>query len=639
MLYFHCRGGGNLNQKKEIYVTSARSKQILAACVFALFAGGFNGCSNSLTGNSAVQINPSTAVLFPGQTLQFNVVANVPNVPQFVWEVNGVVGGSASTGTITTNGVYTAPKTPTAQTIQVGVRSQPAQAQVLIFNSGQPTSGTVAQTQNPLVATYAIPAPMGASVAVQFGTDTTYGQSTSNVFAPPAGGNVTVLVAGMRASTTYHMQALINLSDGSQAMDTDHTFTTGSIPASQLPNITTQLSAGGTPSPGVELLSLTQGESANVLCAVVTDLGGNVIWYYPLPEGVFPEPIKLLPNGHMLLVTAGSENDFREVDLAGNIITDVTTQQITASVANIPAFQGAVWEGLNHDILALPNGHRVLLASIQRTIENVSGVTPGTVVLGNALIDWDPQKGAVWTWSTFDHLDLTYAPNGLADWTHGNALIYSPDDGNLIFSMRNLNWVVKINYNNGVGDGSILWHLGPNGDFTLPPGQAPIEWNYGQHYPTIQSANSTGVFSLMFFNNGNNRLVDSNNDQCGSPGVVACYSSVPIFQLDEDNMAANVLWEYNLTPAYSDCCGDALVLPNGNVEFDVAMNIHTPNLSYIEEVTQPGQLVWRMNITGNLAYRGFRIPSLYPGVTWPANTQAYARSGPAQKRVFSGPKL
>jgi arylsulfate sulfotransferase len=269
----------------------------------------------------------------------------------------------------------------------------------------------------------------------------------------------------------------------------------------------------------------------------------------------------------------------------------------------------------------------------------VSGVTPGTVVLGNALIDWDPQKGAVWTWSTFDHLDLTYAPNGLADWTHGNALIYSPDDGNLIFSMRNMNWVVKINYNNGAGDGSILWHLGPNGDFTLPPGQAPIEWNYGQHYPTIQSANSTGVFSLMFFNNGNNRLVDSNNDQCGSPGVTACYSSVPIFQLDEDNLAANVLWEYNLTPAYSDCCGDALVLQNGNVEFDVAMNIHTPNLSYIEEVTQPGQLVWRMNITGNLAYRGFRIPSLYPGVTWPANTQAYARSAPAQKRVFSGPKL
>jgi hypothetical protein len=60
---------------------SARLKQIFAACVFVLFAGGFNGCSNSLTGNSAAQISPSSAVLTPGQTLQFNVVANVPNVP------------------------------------------------------------------------------------------------------------------------------------------------------------------------------------------------------------------------------------------------------------------------------------------------------------------------------------------------------------------------------------------------------------------------------------------------------------------------------------------------------------------------------------------------------------------------------
>ena len=92
-----------------------------------------------------------------------------------------------------------------------------------------------------------------------------------------------------------------------------------------------------------------------------------------------------------------------------------------------------------------------------------------------------------------------------------------------ILSMRNQNWIVQIHYQDGTGDGGILWRLGPDGDFSLPSGQAPIEWNYGQHYPTVASPNSAGIFQLMFFNNGNNRLVDAANDVCGTPGFIPCY--------------------------------------------------------------------------------------------------------------------
>jgi hypothetical protein len=55
-----------------------------------------------------------------------------------------------------------------------------------------------------------------------------------------------------------------------------------------------------------------------------------------------------------------------------------------------------------------------------------------------------------------------------------------------------------------------------------------------------------------------------------------------------------------------------------NVEYDVAFDVHTPGVSYIQEVTQElnPQLLWQMNIAGQLAYRGFRIASLYPGVEW-----------------------
>ena len=59
-------------------------------------------------------------------------------------------------------------------------------------------------------------------------------------------------------------------------------------------------------------------------------------------------------------------------------------------------------------------------------------------------------------------------------------------------------------------------------------------------------------------------------------------------------------------------------LSNGNLEYDVAFNLFTPGVSTFQEVTQEQtpQLLWQMNITGQLAYRGFRIPSLYPGVEW-----------------------
>ena len=468
-------------------------------------------------------------------------------------------------------------------------------------------------------------APAGASVQVQFGLDTTYGFPTSFVPAPAGGGNVTVLVAGMRADTIYHMQATVNLNNGSPPLlDADHTFTTGSIPAAQLPVITAQQFGNGTPSDGIELFSLVPYSPGNLLSTVATDLEGNVIWYYALESNLCPEPVKPLPNGHMLVLALPVQgtnglSEIREVDLAGNIINRITLDEVNHAVAGIASFQAA---SFTHDVAVLPNGHWILLVNFPETINNVAGIPAGTSMVGDALVDWNVEQGtASWTWSTFDHLDLTRAPYGLADWTHSNAVIYSPDDGNLILSMRNQNWIIKINYGDGSGDGSILWRLGDGGDFSLPSGQAPIEWNYGQHYPTIVSPNSSGVFSLMFFNDGNNRLMDSNNDVCGTPGVGACYSSVPIFQLDESTDTATVLWEDNLLPYYSLCCGDALLLPNGDMEVDVAFDqTVTPDYSDIEEVTQTAtpELIWEMQVQGQLAYRGFRIPSLYPDQIWPA---------------------
>jgi arylsulfate sulfotransferase len=591
-------------------------------------------------GVSSTFITPSSVVLAPSQTFQFTVART--GLAQPVLLVNGVAGGSPSSGTITPDGFYTAPSTASGGQITIGIRGQSSSAAVALFNPAGFTPGSVAATQNPLVASYSIVVPAGTSVQVQFGLDTSYGFSTSMI-QTSTGGTVTLLVAGMRAGTTYHMQAIVDLIGGAQLLDTDHSFTTGSIPAERLPNITVQQFGTGTPSDGIELLSLDPNTGDdNLLSAVATDLQGNVIWYYDLGTSDWAFPVKPLPNGHMLVnaspTGATGVNEIREIDLAGNIINRISLNAVNQALRGTAAsFQIS---SFHHDVAVLPNGHYILLGNYQQTINNVPGIPTGTAMLGDALIDWDPQQAAVWVWSAFDHLDLTHAPYGLADWTHSNAIIYSPDDGNLILSMRNQNWIIKINYQNGAGDGSVLWRLGFGGDFTLPSGQAPAEWNYGQHYPTIVSPNSAGVFSLMFFNDGNGRLVDSNGDVCGGPGVGACYSSVPIFQLDESAMTATVLWEDNLFPYFSFCCGDALLLPNGDMEVDIAYDLSTtPGISDIEEVTQTltPELVWEMQVHGQLAYRGLRVPSLYPGQVWPAATQSKpSRALPSDSRAGSG---
>lgn len=93
----------------------------------------------------------------------------------------------------------------------------------------------------------------------------------------------------------------------------------------RVPAIKVTTSNGSAPAPGVDLISLTIG-NANQLLALATDVSGNVIWYYDYDSSLgIPQPMKLLPNGHMLLVlyTAGSAGGtLREIDLAGNVIKE-----------------------------------------------------------------------------------------------------------------------------------------------------------------------------------------------------------------------------------------------------------------------------------------------------------------------------
>jgi hypothetical protein len=68
---------------------------------------------------------------------------------------------------------------------------------------------SISPTTHPFVAKYTITLVKGVEVTVQFGLTTAYGRSTAPVPSPPGGGAVSILIAGMKASTTYHVRARV----------------------------------------------------------------------------------------------------------------------------------------------------------------------------------------------------------------------------------------------------------------------------------------------------------------------------------------------------------------------------------------------------------------------------------------------
>jgi len=316
-----------------------------------------------------------------------------------------------------------------------------------------------------------------------------------------------------------------------------------------------------------------------------------------------------LLNGHYVL---NSGADWKEVDLACNTIRDVTTTELDQSL-QVAGYSFGPLVAFHHDMLVLPNGHWIILANVYKEFNNLVGYPGTTNVLGDVLMDIDPNGNVVWAWSAFDHLDVNRHLQGLPDWTHSNALVYT-DDGNLLLSIRHQSWIIKIDYANGTGAGDIVWKLGDEGDFTLL-GSETNDWFYAEHYPNVLST-SGSQSTLAIFDNGNLRI-DSSGVACGStPSAPACYSRATMFQIDENTRLATLLWQY-LPGYYSNWGGSIDTLGNGDVEFNMS-NPFNEAASEILEVTHTDspQIVWQMTINGVASYRGYRIPSLYPGVTW-----------------------
>lgn len=505
--------------------------------------------------------------------------------------------------------------------LQLTTASGSATAQIPVM-----ATGTLAPADNPQVAIYSLTLPVAASVVINFGPTTAYGWPTSAT-SVAAGDTANLFVAGMQPNLTYHMQAQITLPDGSIVRDQDHSFTPQGPDPSLLPPLT-PAPATGSPVGGVEMLNVWD-ITGHKIPVVVTDTAGRELWYYsPGETDLEMTPSRLAPNGDILLCLEAPDtmqvhnrlqSGVREITLGGQTVREMRVPALNAALAN--AGSSLVLAGLSHDVLPLPDGHTVLLAETYKTFTNLT-CCPGqsTTLIGPALVDLDANWNVDWWWNGFDYLDPNRIIPGFSpyppDWTHANALMYTADH-DLLLSLRHQCWILKIDYADGTGSGQVLWKLGYQGDFTLAGGD-PSQWFYGQHMPEILQDNGHQM-TLAVFDDGDYRVLNTNTPpaQCGLNGGPACYSRAVIYQIDQDAHTAQVLWQFE-PGMYSFWGGDVNQLSNGDMEFDLAAG-GPQGQSIVEEVTGGAapKLVWQM-LEGPNVYRAFRIPSLYPGVTWPA---------------------
>jgi hypothetical protein len=173
----------------------------------------------------------------------------------------------------------------------------------------------------------------------------------------------------------------------------------------------------------------------------------------------------------------------------------------------------------------------------------------------------------------------------------------SPTDGNLILSTRLQDWVIKIDYRDGEGDGHVVWRLGQDGDFTV---NSPDPYPWFSHQHAVHYIDDS---TLVLFDNGNTR-------QAGDPNA---HSRGQVWTLDEQTMTATLVVNADLGN-YSGALGAAQRLSNGNFSFTSGRQGQAPNwFGQSIEVRPDGSKAYVLEVDKR-EYRSYRIQTLYEGI-------------------------
>jgi hypothetical protein len=523
----------------------------------------------------------------------------------------------------------------------------------------------VVPTANPLVALFSAPAcPAESSMRASFRQDTANSAQTTTSWVlchPP--GTMTFEIAGMYPRTVYLMHAE-TLTKGVVTNGPGVTFTTGPLPTNiPFPSFNTIVAPGSqtdTAQP-VILWGLSQLGKETSWRDVATDLGGHIMWFYDTPSQNPDLLTRPLAGGGMLTLQDGAawnpatQNGqlLRQIDLAGNVIREtnigVVQQELLAlgaadggpcnTIARPAPVGAACLGGFHHEAIALPGGGVAVLADIEEIFApGTQGDTSGLPVdiVGDMIIMLDAGWQAVWYFDAFQHaagasqlqisraavLGETCVANqagcppilllgtGIAptakDWLHANSLYYWPQNGDLLLSSKNQDWVMKVDYDNGAGSGNILWLMGLEGDFEFINVFNNL-WPWFSHQHDVSLISNGGT--VLLFDNGDTRIAPPpiglgpsgcEPDDCDSRGMALTFS--------ESAMTVTPVLSVNLQ-VYSPADGSAQILSNGNFFFQAPL-VSTMNgvSNYAIEINSVAQV---LNVQGPEGYRGWRMGSLY----------------------------
>lgn len=164
----------------------------MAACGGGNQSSEGGGGTASPPATVAITISPTSASVAAGGTQQFQAAVTGSTDTGVTWQVNGVAGGSAQSGTISTTGLYTAPATTT--TLQVTVTAvahadptKTANATVTV-TPVTPPPPPITVTISPTTATVAVSTTQQFTATVTGTTNTGVTWSVDGV----TGGNMTV---------------------------------------------------------------------------------------------------------------------------------------------------------------------------------------------------------------------------------------------------------------------------------------------------------------------------------------------------------------------------------------------------------------------------------------------------------------
>jgi arylsulfate sulfotransferase len=370
----------------------------------------------------------------------------------------------------------------------------------------------------------------------------------------------------------------------------------------------------------------------------------------------------------------------RQIDLEGNIVRETNMGAIQQELVALGAVDGgpcaaipspapvgaACTGGFHHDaIQSLPNGYTAALISIEKifpkgTQGNASGLPVD--IVGDMIIVLDTNWQVVWYWDVFDPAGggngypklpvsrtaplnetctaqqsscppLFLLGPGIAplahDWLHANALYYwpAPGDGNatggdIVWSSRHQDAVMKVDYRDGAGTGNILWLMGPPDN--TPPGDFvfvntwndPWVWFSHQHEVGIENG---GAGPMTIFDNGNTRVSPPplGLGKANCPPY-DCDSRGMALTVDESAMTVTPVVSFDLG-AYSSAMGSAQLLANGNYFFENPLVLGSGQgvVAYSVELapTNPAPQVGPASVLLDIAapehYRAWLMPSLY----------------------------